>query len=112
MLPYQPFDRLPEVLASADVLVVILEPEAGRFSVPSKTLSYLCAGRAVLGSMPATNPAARLLTERASPGSSPSPAIDRHSAPSQPDLRPTKTNAVDSASPDGDSRRPTSPRTS
>ena len=68
VLPYQPFERLPEVLASADVLVVILEPEAGRFSVPSKTLSYLCAGRAILGSMPATNPSTQLLTERAGAG--------------------------------------------
>jgi glycosyltransferase involved in cell wall biosynthesis len=68
LLPYQPFDRFPEVLASADVLVVILEPEAGRFSVPSKTLSYLCAGRAILGSIPSSNAAARLLTERAHAG--------------------------------------------
>ena len=68
LLPYQPFDRLPEVLASADVLVVILEQEAGRFSVPSKTLSYLCAGRAVLGSIASSNAAARLLTSRADAG--------------------------------------------
>lgn len=68
VLPYQPFDRLPEVLASADVLVVILEPEAGRFSVPSKTLSYLCAGRPILASLPAKNSAAQLLTARAHAG--------------------------------------------
>ena len=68
VFPYQPFDRLAEVLASADVLVVILEPEAGRFSVPSKTLSYLCASRAILASMPATNSAALLLTSRSHAG--------------------------------------------
>jgi glycosyltransferase involved in cell wall biosynthesis len=68
VLPYQPFTRLAEVLGSADVLVVLLEPTAGRFSVPSKTLSYLCAGRPVLAAMVSTNTAAQVLQERASAG--------------------------------------------
>jgi glycosyltransferase involved in cell wall biosynthesis len=62
LLPYQPFERLPEVLASADVLLGILEPDAAAFSVPSKVLTYLCAGRPILAAMPAGNLAARLLT--------------------------------------------------
>ena len=45
VLPFQSFDVFPEALATGDVLVVILEPEAGVFSVPSKVLSYHCAGR-------------------------------------------------------------------
>ena len=49
------------MLASADVLVAILEPDAGIFSVPSKVLSYLCAGRAVLAAMPVENLAARII---------------------------------------------------
>jgi colanic acid biosynthesis glycosyl transferase WcaI len=61
LLPYQPYARLPEVLASADVLVAVLEPEAGAFSVPSKILTYLCAGRPLLCSMPAGNLAARVV---------------------------------------------------
>lgn len=64
LLPYQPYERLPEVLGSGDVLVVLLEPQAGAFSVPSKTLSYLCAGRPVLGLVPRENLAAELI-ERA-----------------------------------------------
>ncbi len=60
ILPYQPFCDLPEVLASGDVLVGILEEEAGTFSVPSKTLSYLCAGRPLLLAMPLDNLAARI----------------------------------------------------
>ncbi len=60
ILPYQPFRDLPEVLASGDVLVGILEEEAGTFSVPSKTLSYLCAGRPLLLAMPLDNLAARI----------------------------------------------------
>lgn len=59
--PYQPHDRLPEVLASADVLVALLEPEAGAFSVPSKILTYLCAARPLLVSVPADNLAARVV---------------------------------------------------
>lgn len=60
ILPYQPFHELPAVLASGDVLVGILEEEAGAFSVPSKTLSYLCASRPLLLAMPLENLAARI----------------------------------------------------
>ncbi|MEU8027506.1 glycosyltransferase family 4 protein [Streptomyces sp. NPDC049099] len=66
LLPFQPYRRLSEVLGTGDVLVVLLEADAGMFSVPSKTLSYLCAGRPVLGLMPADNLAARLLRQAGS----------------------------------------------
>lgn len=68
LLPYQPFEDLPDVLGSADVLIVLLEPLAGPFSVPSKTLSYLCAGRAILGAMPMDNSAAITIAQRAGAG--------------------------------------------
>jgi colanic acid biosynthesis glycosyl transferase WcaI len=61
LLPYQPHERLPEVLGSADVLVALLEPEAGAFSVPSKILTYLCAARPLLVSVPADNLAVRVV---------------------------------------------------
>lgn len=63
LLPFQPYDELPQVLGSGDVLVVLLEQDAGEFSVPSKTLSYLAAGRPVLGLMPESNLAAGLVLE-------------------------------------------------
>jgi len=63
LLPYQPFPDLPNVLASGDTLVGLLEEDAGVFSVPSKTLSYLCAGRAMLLSVPQANLAARITRE-------------------------------------------------
>ncbi|MDO0912514.1 glycosyltransferase family 4 protein [Streptomyces sp. DT2A-34] len=66
LLPFQPYERLPEVLGTGDVLVVLLAADAGEFSVPSKTLSYLCAGRPVLGLMPADNLAAQLLRKAGS----------------------------------------------
>jgi colanic acid biosynthesis glycosyl transferase WcaI len=61
LLPYQPYGLLPEMLASADVLVAVLEPEAGAFSVPSKVLTYLCAARPLLVSVPSDNLAARIV---------------------------------------------------
>jgi colanic acid biosynthesis glycosyl transferase WcaI len=63
LLPFQPYERLSEVFGAADVLVVLLEKSAGAFSVPSKTLSYLCAGRPVVGLMPAENLASQLLRD-------------------------------------------------
>jgi len=68
LLPYQPFAELPDVLGAADVLITLLDPAAGRYSVPSKTLTYLCAGRPIIASVPAENAAARLVAERAGAG--------------------------------------------
>jgi len=60
---YQPFEVLPQVLATGDVLVSILEPEASVFSVPSKVLTYLCARRPLLLAVPIGNLAARIVNE-------------------------------------------------
>jgi colanic acid biosynthesis glycosyl transferase WcaI len=61
ILPFQPWEDLPDVLGAADVLVVLLEAEAGTFSVPSKILTSLCAGRPVLGAIPEANLGARTI---------------------------------------------------
>ena len=61
LLPIQPAEALPEVLASGDVLVAIIEREAGSFAVPSKVQSYMCAGRPILLAAPAENLAARIV---------------------------------------------------
>lgn len=62
-LGFQPFEVLPDVLGSADVLVAILEADAGVFSVPSKVLSYLCAGRPLLLAVPKENLAAKIVRD-------------------------------------------------
>ncbi len=67
VLPYQPYEMLSEVLATADVLVALLSSQAGAFSVPSKILSYLCAGRPILAALPEANLSARII-ERAGAG--------------------------------------------
>ena len=61
LLDFQPYDELPNVLASADVLVAILEPDASKYSVPSKVLTYLCAQRAIVGAIPHDNSVAEIL---------------------------------------------------
>ena len=63
VLPYQSVDALPAMLATADVLVALLEPDAGLFSVPSKVLAYLCAERALLLAVPGDNAAARIVRD-------------------------------------------------
>ncbi|HEX7097556.1 MAG TPA: glycosyltransferase family 4 protein, partial [Acidimicrobiales bacterium] len=48
---YQPIERLPAVLAAADIHVVPLKRGLARASVPSKLYSVLAAGRPVLASI-------------------------------------------------------------
>lgn len=67
IMDLQPYADLPNVLATGDVLVALLDREAGRFAVPSKVLSYLCAERPILLASPDENLAARTV-ERAGAG--------------------------------------------
>lgn len=76
LLPYQPYEFLGQVLASADILLAILGPQAAAYSMPSKVLSQLCAGRAQVMAVPADNAVARLVT-RAEAGLVVSPEDER-----------------------------------
>ena len=66
ILGFQPFDEVANVLGTADLLIAVLEPEAGAFSVPSKVLTYHCAGKPMLLSVPGTNLAAKIVTRQGS----------------------------------------------
>ncbi len=66
LVPFQAYEDLPDMLGTADVLLVLLEPDAGGFSVPSKVLTYHCAGRPILGAMPEENLAARNIVRNGS----------------------------------------------
>ncbi len=55
LMPLQPFDQFADLLGSSDVVVALLEKDAGEFSVPSKVQSYLCSGRPILLSAPSAN---------------------------------------------------------
>ena len=61
LLPLQPAKVLPQVLATADVLVAMIEADAGTFAVPSKVPTYMCAGRPILLAAPRDNLAARMV---------------------------------------------------
>lgn len=63
ILPPQPAGEYAQVLGSGDVLMAILSRDAGRYSVPSKVLSYMCAGRPLLLAVPPENMSARLVIE-------------------------------------------------
>jgi glycosyltransferase involved in cell wall biosynthesis len=62
LLPLQPYADLPQVLASGDVLLATLLPEAGAYCVPSKVLTYFCAARPVILSAPLDNDASQTVT--------------------------------------------------
>ena len=67
-LGFQTFESLPDVLATADVLVVLLDEAANGFSVPSKALAYLCVSRPILATLPWRNAVARVVREKAHAG--------------------------------------------
>jgi colanic acid biosynthesis glycosyl transferase WcaI len=48
-LPFQPYPDLPGLLAGSDVLLVPLDKDKSRLSVPSKLYTFMAAGRPILG---------------------------------------------------------------
>jgi colanic acid biosynthesis glycosyl transferase WcaI len=48
-LPFQPYEDLPYLLASSDLLLVPLDKEKSLLSVPSKLYNFMAAGRPILG---------------------------------------------------------------
>ena len=63
VVDYQPADRVPEVLASADLHLVPLRAGLGESSVPSKTYSVLAAGRPLIASIDEDSEVARVVVE-------------------------------------------------
>jgi colanic acid biosynthesis glycosyl transferase WcaI len=59
--PFQPYDDLPRLLASSDILLVPLDAEKSQMSVPSKLYNFLAAGRPVLALAPRDSEVARLI---------------------------------------------------
>ena len=55
ILPFQKFSDLPMIFSSSDVLITVLEDDAGMFSVPSKLWSYYCSGKPNILSVPSNN---------------------------------------------------------
>ena len=63
LLDFQPANVYSKVLASADVLISVLNQDASTYSVPSKILSYLSASRPILLSVDKKNFAAKIIEE-------------------------------------------------
>jgi putative colanic acid biosynthesis glycosyltransferase WcaI len=61
VMPFQPMKLYPQLLGTGDILLAILGAEAAAFSVPSKILSYLAAGKPVVASIVADNDAAQII---------------------------------------------------
>jgi len=55
--------ELGQLFADASVLLAVLEPEASNFSVPSKIMSYLSAGKPIVASIDPMNASAKILLE-------------------------------------------------
>ena len=62
LLPFQPWREVPDMMASADVLTALLEPQGRPYCVPSKVLSYCCAGRPIVLAADSANLASRIVS--------------------------------------------------
>ncbi|MDH6061335.1 glycosyltransferase family 4 protein [Chrysosporum bergii ANA360D] len=63
LLPFQPRKQLPEMLAAADVGLVVQKKNVVSFNMPSKIQSLLASGRALVASIPENGTAAQAVRE-------------------------------------------------
>ena len=63
LFPIQPFEKINDILSSADICLSILNKDASKFSVPSKILNYLCAGKTILLCAPKNNLSSRIIDQ-------------------------------------------------
>lgn len=59
--PFAPREKLPQMLAAADVAMVMQKHNVISFNMPSKIQVLLASGRAIIASVPATGTAARAI---------------------------------------------------
>ncbi|WP_427159090.1 glycosyltransferase family 4 protein [Aliinostoc sp. HNIBRCY26] len=63
LLPLQPREKLPQMLATADVGLIVQKSNVISFNMPSKIPLLLAAGRPVVGSVPDNGTAAKVIAE-------------------------------------------------
>jgi colanic acid biosynthesis glycosyl transferase WcaI len=61
LLPFQPREKLPDMLAAADVSLVVQKQNVISFNMPSKIQVLLASGRALVASVPDSGTAARAI---------------------------------------------------
>jgi len=64
LLPFAPREKLPEMLASADVGLIVQKHNVVGFNMPSKTQVILASGRPIVASVPLSGTAARAVQQR------------------------------------------------
>jgi len=60
---FLPFDELKNHLFHALAVIAILEPSASEYSVPSKVMTYFCAGKAIIAALSPENQVARYIRD-------------------------------------------------
>ncbi len=63
LLPFQPREQLPEMLAAADIGLVVQKKNVVSFNMPSKIQVLLASGRALVASVPDNGTAARAIRQ-------------------------------------------------
>ncbi|WAL58543.1 glycosyltransferase family 4 protein [Thermocoleostomius sinensis] len=63
LLPFQPREQLPEMLAAADISLVMQKRNVVAFNMPSKIQVLLASGRPIVASVPSTGTAARAIRQ-------------------------------------------------
>lgn len=63
LLPFQPREKLPEMLAAADVGLIVQKKNVIAFNMPSKTQVLLASGRPIVASVPVSGTAARAVNQ-------------------------------------------------
>jgi colanic acid biosynthesis glycosyl transferase WcaI len=63
LLPFQPREQLPEMLAAADVGLIVQKKNVVGFNMPSKTQVLLASGRPIIASVPLTGTAANAVRQ-------------------------------------------------
>lgn len=63
LLPFQPREKLPEMLAAADVGLIVQKRNVISFNMPSKTQILLASGRPIVASVPHTGTAAKAVQQ-------------------------------------------------
>jgi colanic acid biosynthesis glycosyl transferase WcaI len=63
LLPFQPREKLPEMVAAADIGLVVQKKNVISFNMPSKIQVLLASGRALVASVPDNGTAARAINQ-------------------------------------------------
>src|SRR5579883_880712 len=63
LLPLQPREKLPEMMAAADIGLIVQKHNVISFNMPSKIPLLLASGRPIVASVPATGTAAQAITK-------------------------------------------------